>query len=202
MIEIEKSIASLEKAKSLLNTVNDEIFSVYLYRPCYDLERKYSITIELLRKIKNKDIDLTKKYQIGELTFEFEFHIEKLRLSVGYSDKLGVDIYNSYSGSWSTQYDELQKWFNRIVVDDLEFPLGTNDLEVDTDKLYLYTDDYLNNTVNRIQKAIYQLSNPSSRLKFVIDNYIAYIRKKIEWYNEDEDNGCCADIEENFLLDK
>ena len=199
--EIEKSIALLEKSKSLLHTANEEIYSIFLSRPCYDLEKEYSITIDLLKKIQNKNIDLSKKYQIGELIFGFEFHTGKLRLSIEYAEELGQQIYGSYSGSWSTQYSELQNWFNTVVVDDLGFPLGTKDLEINKEKLYLYNDDYLDDMVNRIKKAIYILSIPSNRLQFVIDNRIAYIRKKIEWYNEDDDNGHCVDTE-GYLLSK
>lgn len=197
--EIEKSIALLEKSKSLLHVANEEINSVFLSRPCYNVEKIYSITIDLLKKIQNKGVDLTKKYQVGELFFDFEFHGGELRLSIEYAEEIGKQIYDSYSGSWTTQYSELQNWFNNVVVDDLGFPLGTKDLKVDKDKLYLYTDDYLDNMVDKIKKAIYLLSKPSNRLQFIIDNHIAYIRKKIEWYNESEDNGHCVDAE-GYLL--
>lgn len=198
MIEIKKNIELLKKSKSLLHAANEEIYSVFLSRPCYYLEREYSITIDLLKKIQNNDIDLSKKYQIGKLIFGFEFHGE-LRLSIEYAEDIGKQIYDSYSGSWTTQYSELQNWFNNVVVDDLGFPLGTKDLKVDKDKLYLYTDDYLDNMVDKIKKAIYLLSKPSNRLQFIIDNHIAYIRKKIEWYNESDDNGHCVDTE-GYLL--
>lgn len=188
--KIDEYIKKLEDVTNLIEETNNKFYHLGFYdcKVSYEFEKRVRCTLALLRTLKEKGVDPFQTFTVSDLIFSFNIRTSTIEFEVSYKKELNAEIYDTYSGSWSTQYCELKKWFEDTIVDEgYGFPLTPGQLDFD----YNINNEkrLIEQLAENIEKTIKFMNNPSERFVYCINNHLDLIKQKIKWWKEDENNG-------------